>query len=94
MDGNVYINHNEHEAFHHYMKVVTTQFDDPYEEKEYSKMRNVYAYQIFSSSQLSYYRNDIVPEAKFSYDFSPIAMHHRYALKKRWYDYLINLWQL
>jgi len=91
MDGNVYINHNEHEAFHHYMKVVTTQFDDPHDTKKAGKMRNVYAYQILSSSQLSYYRNDIVPEAKFSYDLSPIAVHYRYAPKKRWYDYLTNL---
>jgi len=89
MDGNVYVNRNEHEAFHHYMKVVTTQFDDPYAPK--SKQKGVFAYQILSSSQLSYYRNDIVPEAKFSFDPSPIAVHHRFAAKKHWYDYLTSL---
>jgi len=89
MDGNVYVNHNEHEAFHHYMKVVTTQFNDPYEEMENKK--KMFAYQMLSSSQLSYYRNDIVPEAKFSFDPSPIAVHHRIAPKKHWYDYLTSV---
>jgi len=90
MDGNVYVNHNEHEAFHHYMKVVTTQFDDPFATKT-KIQNNVFAYQILSSSQLSYYRNDIVPEAKFSFDLSPIAVHHRPAKQKHWYDYLTSL---
>jgi len=91
MNGNVYVNQNEHEAFHHYMKVVTTQFDDPYAPKASTAQAGTYAYQILSSSQLSYYRNDIVPEAKFSYDPSPIAVHHRLSSKKHWYDYLTSL---
>lgn len=97
LDGNVYINHNEHEAFHHYMKVVTTQFADPYKpQKMTSKRRsrnpeNPMAYQILCSSQLSYYRNDIVPEAKFSYDPSPIAVYHRINSDRHWYDYLTSL---
>lgn len=90
MDGNVYVNHNEHEAFHHYMKVVTTQFNDPFTEVDKTKA-NHFAYQILSSSQLSYYRNDIVPEAKFSFDLSPIAVHHRSGKQKHWYDYLTSL---
>merc|ERR1712127_711366 len=72
LDGNVYINQNDHEAFHHYMKVITTEFDDPYNDKKNSRARSqqkgIVAYQILSSSQLSFYRNDVVPEAKFSYD--------------------------
>lgn len=59
MDGNVYITLDLHEAHHHYLKVVTTNVDG-------LKMgnRNLKAYQIIQSSQLSYYRTDIVPEAK------------------------------
>merc|ERR1712226_342875 len=95
MDGNVYINYNEHEAFHHFMKIVTTKFSDPYKmlrmsnknkdnsnyetktklNDGFSERDNV-AYQVLSSSQLSFYRNDIVPEAKFSYDPSPIAVYY------------------
>lgn len=95
LDGNVYINHNEHEAFHHYLKVVTTQFTDPYVPQKTTTTRrtkeNPLAYQILSSSQLSFYRNDIVPEAKFSYDPSPIAVFHRVNSERRWYDYITSL---
>lgn len=91
LDGNVYVNENQHEAFHHYLKVVTTEFNDPYLNTKKSKMTGMRAYQVLSSSQLSYYRDDIVPEAKFSYDPSPIAVYHRQAYRKRWYDYLTSL---
>ncbi len=98
LDGNVYVNYNEHEAFHHYMKVVTTQFTDPYKNPPRPRsasrsrgMENPLAYQILSSSQLSFYRSDIVPEAKFSYDPSPIAVYHRVNTDKHWYDYLTSL---
>jgi len=90
LNGNVYINEKKHEAFHHYLKVVTTEFDDPYDNKK-KKGNGPRAYQLLSSSQLSYYRPDIVPEAKFSYDPSPIAVYHRKAYSKRWYDYITNL---
>jgi len=62
MDGNVYINFELHEAYHHYLKVVTTHIDGLYMGK-----RNLKAYQIIQSSQLAYYRSDIVPEAKVSH---------------------------
>lgn len=59
MDGNVYINYDLHEAYHHYLKVVTTNIEG-------LKMgqRELKAYQILQSSQLSLYRHDVVPEAK------------------------------
>ena len=94
MDGNVYVNYNQHEAFHHYVKVVTTEFDDPYLTKIDGRKRSDYgirAYQLLTSSQLSFYRSDIVPEAKFSYDPSPIAVYHRRTYNKRWYDYITSL---
>jgi Endoplasmic reticulum vesicle transporter. len=94
LDGNVYVNHNHHEAFHHYLKVVTTDFQDPFQKKSrsrFSRQDGIRAYQILSSSQLSFYRSDIVPEAKFSYDPSPIAVYHRRSYKKRWYDYITSL---
>ena len=99
-DGNVYVTHNEHEAHHHYLKVVTTEFEpqrDPKSQKKYGKDKGFFykadrdrAYQILQSSQLSLYRNDIVPEAKFTYDLSPIAVS--YSKKYRaWYDYFTRL---
>eukprot|EP00560_Eucampia_antarctica_P008612 CAMPEP_0197825118 /NCGR_PEP_ID=MMETSP1437-20131217/2251_1 /TAXON_ID=49252 ORGANISM="Eucampia antarctica, Strain CCMP1452" /NCGR_SAMPLE_ID=MMETSP1437 /ASSEMBLY_ACC=CAM_ASM_001096 /LENGTH=539 /DNA_ID=CAMNT_0043424989 /DNA_START=91 /DNA_END=1710 /DNA_ORIENTATION=+ len=88
MDGNVYVNPNEHEAFHHYLKIVTTEFDDPFTN---TKKNNLQAYQLQSNSQLSFYRTDIIPEAKFSYDPSPISVYYRKKVKKRWYDYITSL---
>ena len=68
-DGNVYITRNVHEAHHHYLKVITTDFDaDKQSQKKYDKKKGFYkppepnrAYQILQSSQLSLYRSDIVP---------------------------------
>lgn len=68
-DGNVYVTHEEHEAHHHYLKVITTDFEPHKAKKDKNKnpkyvSRNTdpsRAYQILQSSQLSLYRSDIVP---------------------------------
>jgi len=80
-DGNVYVTHQEHEAHHHYMKVVTT---------INLNQANGRAYQILQSSQLSLYKSDIVPEAKFTYDLSPIAVTYENKYRP-WYDYLTSV---
>lgn len=56
MDGNVYVTHELHEAYHHYLKVITTNVPGLSVGK-----REIKTYQILQSSQLSYYRNDQVP---------------------------------
>jgi len=96
-DGNVYVTHNEHEAHHHYLKVITTEFE-PEKGQSRPKANNGFykpldkqrAYQILQSSQLSLYRADIVPEAKFTYDLSPIAVSYEKTSRK-WYDYFTSL---
>jgi hypothetical protein len=57
LDGNVYTTMNLHEAYHHYLKIISTKASG----LEVGK-RMLNAYQIISSSQLAYYRNDMVPE--------------------------------
>ena len=85
MDGNVYVTENLHEAYHHYLKAITTDVSD----LKYAS-RNLIAYQILQSSQLSYYPEDVVPEAKFIIDLSPIAVS--YGKKSRhWYDYITSV---
>jgi Endoplasmic reticulum vesicle transporter len=59
MDGNVYTTFSLHEAYHHYLKVVTTKA-----EGLNAGTRELRAYQIIPSSQLAYYRNDMVPEVR------------------------------
>ncbi|KAL3942079.1 MAG: hypothetical protein SGBAC_003675 [Bacillariaceae sp.] len=85
MDGNVYVTENLHEAYHHYLKVVPTQVDGLQ-----IGARFLRAYQILPNSQLSYYRTDMIPEAKFVYDLSPIKVFYRKP-NRRWYDYCTSI---
>ena len=96
-DGNVYVTHNEHEAHHHYLKVITTEFEPEKGQAKqkagngfYKPLDKQRAYQILQSSQLSLYRADIVPEAKFTYDLSPIAVSYE-RTSRAWYDYFTSL---
>ena len=82
MDGNVYVTHNLHEAHHHHLKVVPTNFDD--------KGNRRMIYQVLQQSQLAYIPEDFVPEAQFQYDLSPIAVTYETKTRK-WYDYLTSL---
>jgi len=75
MNGNTYVTKDLHEAYHHYLKLVST---------------NLYSYQIVQSSQLSYYATDQAPEAKFIWDLSPISVTYRLKTR-RWYDYITSL---
>jgi hypothetical protein len=86
MDGNIYLTQDLHEAYHHYLKVVTTNVDGMMT----NSRRGLKAYQILGSSQLAFYRNDVIPEAKFIYDLSPISVAYRKTSRK-WYDYLTSL---
>eukprot|EP00585_Thalassiosira_rotula_P005281 CAMPEP_0196135362 /NCGR_PEP_ID=MMETSP0910-20130528/4021_1 /TAXON_ID=49265 /ORGANISM="Thalassiosira rotula, Strain GSO102" /LENGTH=528 /DNA_ID=CAMNT_0041395487 /DNA_START=106 /DNA_END=1695 /DNA_ORIENTATION=- len=97
-NGNVYVTRNEHEAHHHYLKVITTEFDaEKMNKKSFDKNTKKFtapsptrAYQILQSSQLSLYKNDIVPEAKFTYDLSPIAVSYEKSYRA-WYDYFTSV---
>jgi thiol-disulfide isomerase/thioredoxin len=86
MDGNIYLTQELHEAYHHYLKVVTTNVDGMITNSQ----TGLKAYQILGSSQLAFYRNDVIPEAKFIYDLSPISVAYRKTSRK-WYDYLTSL---
>jgi thiol-disulfide isomerase/thioredoxin len=85
MNGNAYVTKELHEAYHHYLKVITTNVDG----LKFGK-RDLRAYQILQSSQLSFYRNDIIPEAKFVFDLSPVAVSYR-TTSRRWYDYFTSI---
>jgi thiol-disulfide isomerase/thioredoxin len=88
LDGNVCVTMNLHESYHHYLKVITTKAPGLQVGR-----RDLKAYQIIPSSQLSYYRNDQVPEAKFVYDLSPISVAYRHS-SRRWYAYCTSIFAL
>jgi len=75
MNGNVYITHQLHEAYHHFIKLVPL---------------NDGAYQVLSNSHLASYQQDNIPEAKFVIDLSPIAIKYE-TYSRRWYDYITSL---
>ena len=75
LDGNVYVTRELHEAYHHYIKLVTT---------------NDRFFQILQSTQLASYDTNDVPEAKFIIDLSPIAVRYRND-SRHWYDYITSL---
>ena len=85
MDDNVYVTQDLHEAYHHYLKVISTNIDGLRVGK-----RDLRVYQIVENSQLAYYRNDIVPEAKFIFDLSPISVSYRQT-SRTWYAYMTSL---
>ena len=85
MDDNVYVTQNLHEAYHHYLKVIPTQVDGLKIGSRFLR-----AYQILPNSQLSLYRSDQVPEAKFVYDLSPIKVSYR-KKQRKWYDYCTSI---
>lgn len=92
-DGNVYVTENLHEAYHHYLKVVTTNFNGVLNSVPKGKgnpKTSQRIYQIQQQSQLSFYDRDEVPEARFAYDLSPIAVTYRRKYRK-WYDYLTSI---
>lgn len=85
MDGNLYPTYNHHESYHHYLKLVTTQV-----EGFTIGRRDLRVYQILENSQLALYRNDMIPEARFQYDLSPIAVTYR-SDTRHWYEYCTSL---
>jgi hypothetical protein len=85
MNGNVYITQDLHEAYHHYLKVITTDVEGLKAGKKILKV-----YQTLASSQLSYYRPDVIPEAKFIFDLSPVAVSYR-TTSRHWYDYMTSI---
>ena len=75
INGNAYITRSLHQAYHHYLKLVTT---------------NGNAYQVLCNSQLAIYPEEDVPEAKFIIDLSPIAIRY-HSVSRHWYDYITSL---
>lgn len=87
LKGSVYVNYKIHQAYHHHLKVVPTDVEIS---GKWRGMSEVRTYNILSESQINNYEEDDVPEARFSYDFSPMAV--RVSKKgKRWYEFLTSL---
>lgn len=85
MDGSSYLTKDFHQAYHHYIKVVSTHLN-----MGSSSTNQLMAYQFLEQSQVVYYEVSNVPEARFSYDLSPMSVVVEKQGRK-WYDYLTSL---
>jgi hypothetical protein len=85
MDDHAYVSKEYHQAFHHYIKVVSTHLN-----MGNSAANTMMAYQFLEQSQIVYYDDSNVPEARFSYDLSPMSVVVEKKGRK-WYDYLTSL---
>lgn len=96
IDGKSYVTQELHTAHHHHLKVIDTGFPSaPRAAEQHLHQKSgapgfTQAYQVLYSGQLSYFAEDVAPEAKISYDLSPMAMF--YKMKSRHlYDYLTSV---
>lgn len=85
MDGSLYATFDFHQAYHHYIKVVSTHLN-----MGSTDANSMSAYQFLEQSQIVYYDRVNVPEARFSYDLSPMSVVVQKQGRK-WYDYLTSL---
>mmetsp|Transcript_11837 Transcript_11837/g.33977 ORF Transcript_11837/g.33977 Transcript_11837/m.33977 type:complete len:483 (-) Transcript_11837:947-2395(-) len=85
MDDSLYLTKEFHQAYHHYIKVVSTHLN-----VGASAANQMLTYQFLEQSQIVYYDVNNVPEARFSYDLSPMSVVVEKEGRK-WYDYLTSL---
>jgi len=87
LNGGTFANHEFLRAFHHYIKVVSTRIDT-------GKTQDaIDTYQFIAQSQSVHYKVEEVPEARFSYDISPMGVVVGKEGRK-WYDYLTSLFAI
>jgi len=87
-DGNVYMTKELHQAYHHYIKVVSSHLDLG---GKYRGKNAILAYQMVQSSQVMQYEDDEVPEARFSYDLSPMSVSVKRKSTSTWYQFVTSI---
>lgn len=87
MDDYEYSTSKFHSSFHHYIKVVSTHLELG---SRYMGDNAILAYQMVQSSQMMQYDEDSVPEARFSYDISPMSVVIS-RQGKAWYEFITSI---
>jgi len=83
LDGRIFLVDKFHMAPHHYIKVVHTRFEG----------RNTRSYQQTHQWSVRTVPRRTVPQAKFSYDLSPVEVVVRKA-ERRWYDFVTQVFAI
>jgi len=87
MDGYAYVTGELHQAYHHYIKVISSTLRPS---QKYSGSNSILTYQMVQSSQVMKYSVEEIPEARFSYDVSPMAvLINKSGLK--WYEFVTSV---
>jgi thiol-disulfide isomerase/thioredoxin len=86
LDGRAYVTQEYHAAVHHFSKVVSTHF----QVGGLLSVKDVVGYQMLAQSQVMHYGLDDVPEARFAYDLSPMAVVVS-SKSRRWYDFVTSV---
>ena len=87
MDSKIYANRKLHQAFHHYIKMITTYADLG---GSYSGKNKILSYQMVQASQIMQYEDDDIPEARFTYDLSPMSVTIS-KKGKAWYEFITSM---
>lgn len=84
LDGMSFITEKFHMAPHHFIKVVHTRFEGK---------SNVRSYQQTHQWSIRTVQRKVVPQAKFSYDLSPVEVVVRKG-DRRWYDFVTSIFAI
>jgi thiol-disulfide isomerase/thioredoxin len=83
----VYVVPKIHNAYHHYLKVVSTHYEVG---RGLGGKNTVLQYQMVVNSQVMHYNDDEIPEAKFNYDISPMSVVIS-SKRRAWYEFITSL---
>eukprot|EP01059_Diplonema_ambulator_P010403 TRINITY_DN2042_c0_g1_i1.p1 TRINITY_DN2042_c0_g1~~TRINITY_DN2042_c0_g1_i1.p1 ORF type:complete len:459 (+),score=91.29 TRINITY_DN2042_c0_g1_i1:56-1432(+) len=89
LNGKVFVTRDGHITFEHYMKVMTTTYNLGGPEIKGFQIQHS-NHQYLFEEQHADDDDGKVPEARFSYDFSPTAVIVHYG-GRRWYEFITNL---
>lgn len=88
LNGKRFIVERFHEAPQHYLKVVTTQMENRGKRGMFYQMTHT-----DTTRKLKKDLQDKAPQARFTYDFSPLSVVVK-AKSKRWYEFLTSLFAI
>ncbi|KAG5179567.1 endoplasmic reticulum-golgi intermediate compartment-domain-containing protein [Tribonema minus] len=88
MQDETFVTKDLHAAPHHYVKVVSTFLGKEWNYRGANE--DVLQYQMIVANQIMPYDVEDVPEAKFSFDLSPMCVHVR-TRARRWYDFVTSV---
>eukprot|EP01039_Chlorochromonas_danica_P007538 gene7538-8336_t len=87
LDNRFYMSEDLHQAFHHYIKVVSTTLDLG---GRHSGNNTLLAYQMVASSQVMHYEEQDIPQARFAYDISPMSVQIE-TKGRPWYEFITSI---